>query len=112
MIQCPKCQTTDLRLHSGVYRLDTRRRWRLFGPPIVVRTLVGHDCSCLRCLWAFSTVASGTIDSPSQQAHEALKAQRMNSDHNGEDQAKRRAERRLPRMDDDLAEDPRYPAPR
>ena len=68
---CPKCGHDGIRLHGTIYTVTMRPRFFLVGPMRYHRTVVGHDCSCLKCFYAFTSEKGRTIDAPAQTMHDA-----------------------------------------
>ena len=71
---CPKCSSSELRVHGARVEVGWRRRWGWFGrwvPRIATR---GLDVSCADCMFAFVSRREGITDAPLQTAFDSLKA--------------------------------------
>ena len=109
-LACPRCECAELRLHGTLYRIESRPRFRLFGPTVTVRHVLGHDCSCRKCFYAFTTISGIIRDAPAQTLHEALGVN-LRQEKSGETgtSGSGREERTAVALDQDVRPDPREP---
>lgn len=74
--RCPKCSSSDVRLHGTQAHFAFERRWHFFGRWVLRARPVAAECSCGACSYAFIVRPEGVTAAPRQDAYDALEAAR------------------------------------
>lgn len=74
--RCPECESRRVRVHATLVELSFSPRWWFFGPMVLKPKVVAAECSCGKCLYAFTMDKDGVQAAPRQDAYDQLRAAR------------------------------------